>query len=177
MNLFTYCLITYLALPLIAYHGWKRCKKQTTACSKNVPVIQDCFRSRFGFNRHLFQKNGIWIHAVSVGETRSIFPLLSRLKQTYPTLPLTVTNGSTQGALQALQFSPVEIQHQMIPYDYPFAVNRFLNQIQPKLVIMVETETQYVPPFELPVLNEADLFYTYGFTRPRFAPQIVWSDG
>ena len=65
----------------------------------------------------------------------------------------------------------------MIPYDYPFAVNRFLNQIQPKLVIMVETETQYVPPFELPVLNEADLFYTYGFTRPRFAPQIVWSDG
>lgn len=43
-------------------------------------------------------------------------------------------------------------------------------------VIMVETETQYVPPFELPALNEADLFYTYGFTRPRFAPQIIWSD-
>jgi len=132
VNLFTYRLLTSLALPLVAYQGWKRCKKQ--------PKIPYCFRARFGFNPTSFQKNGIWIHAVSVGETRSIFPLLTQLKQQYPTLPLTVTNGSTQGALQALQFSPVEIQHQMIPYDYPFAVNRFLTQIQPKLVIMVETE-------------------------------------
>lgn len=132
MNLFTYRLLTYLALPLVAYQGWKRCKKQNT--------MPHCFRARFGFNPHNFQKGGIWIHAVSVGETRSIFPLLTQLKQIYPALPLTVTNGSTQGALQALQFSPVEIQHQMIPYDYPFAVNRFLNQLQPKLVIMVETE-------------------------------------
>jgi 3-deoxy-D-manno-octulosonic-acid transferase len=42
--------------------------------------------------------------------------------------------------MQALQFAPVAIQHQMIPYDYPFAVARFLEQIQPKLVMMVETE-------------------------------------
>ncbi|HIE40801.1 MAG TPA: 3-deoxy-D-manno-octulosonic acid transferase, partial [Thiomicrorhabdus sp.] len=132
MNLFTYRLLTYLALPLVAYQGWKRCKKQNT--------MPHCFRARFGFNPQNFQKGGIWIHAVSVGETRSIFPLLTQLKQSYPKLPLTVTNGSTQGALQALQFSPVEIQHQMIPYDYPFAINRFLNQLQPKLVIMVETE-------------------------------------
>lgn len=42
-------------------------------------------------------------------------------------------------------------------------------------IILVETRTEYVPPFEIPGLNEADLFYTYGFTRPRFAPKIVWS--
>jgi len=132
VNLLTYRLLTYLALPLVAYQGWKRCKKQNT--------MSHCFRARFGFNPCRFQKGGIWIHAVSVGETRSIFPLLTQLKQSHPKLPLTVTNGSTQGAQQALQFSPVKIQHQMIPYDYPFAVNRFLDQLQPKLVIMVETE-------------------------------------
>ncbi|MGH1413684.1 MAG: TadE/TadG family type IV pilus assembly protein [Pelagimonas sp.] len=44
-------------------------------------------------------------------------------------------------------------------------------------VIVVETATDYVPPFEIPSLNEASLFYNYGFTRPRFAPKIVWSDG
>ncbi|MBP0484059.1 pilus assembly protein [Sagittula sp. M10.9X] len=43
-------------------------------------------------------------------------------------------------------------------------------------VILVETRTEYIPPFEIPILNEADLFYTYGFTRPRFAPKIVWAD-
>jgi len=142
MNLITYRLVTALALPLITYSGWKRCrkhKKQQQADS-TLPDINYCLRSRFGLNPTPYQKGGVWIHAVSVGETRSIFPLLSAIKQEFPKLPLTVTNSSTQGALQALQFSPVPIQHQMLPYDYPFAVNRFLEQIQPKLVVMVETE-------------------------------------
>lgn len=142
MNLFSYRLITALALPLFAYSGWKRCRKHQAQQLTNpeLPDIEDCLKSRFGFNTQKYQTGGVWIHAVSVGETRSIFPLLSSLKSRYPHLPLTVTNGSTQGALQALQFSPVSIQHQMLPYDYPFAVNRFLKQIKPKLVIMVETE-------------------------------------
>lgn len=136
MTIWLYRLLLWLALPLIVYSGWKRCRK---AQDPATPII-DCLRSRFGFNRSQFKTGGIWIHAVSVGETRSIFPLLNRLHQTHSELALTVTNGSTQGALQALKFSPVPIQHQMIPYDYPFAVNRFLDQIQPKLVIMIETE-------------------------------------
>ena len=142
MNLFTYRFLTTLMLPLIAYSGWKRCRKHALQQAKHpgLPDIDDCFRSRFGFNRQKVQTGGIWIHAVSVGETRSIFPLLSRLKQDHPERPLMLTSGSIQGALQALQFSPVQIQHQMIPYDYAFAVNRFLDQLQPKLVIMVETE-------------------------------------
>ncbi|WP_040726139.1 lipid IV(A) 3-deoxy-D-manno-octulosonic acid transferase [Thiomicrorhabdus sp. Kp2] len=142
MNLFSYRLLTFITMPLIAYSGWKRCRKHKKQQQHNpeLPDIPDCFRSRFGVNRQKYQTGGIWIHAVSVGETRSVFPLLTALKENYPNLPLTVTNGSTQGALQALQFSPVEIQHQMLPYDYSFAVKRFLKQIKPKLVIMVETE-------------------------------------
>jgi 3-deoxy-D-manno-octulosonic-acid transferase len=142
MNLFTYRLLTALAFPLIAYSGWKRCRKhqKQQLHDSSLPDIDDCFKSRFGFNHNKYRKGGVWIHAVSVGETRSIFPLLSAIHQHNPNLAITVTNGSTQGALQALQFSPVEIQHQMLPYDYPFAVNRFLQQIQPKLVVMVETE-------------------------------------
>ncbi|MDG6773640.1 3-deoxy-D-manno-octulosonic acid transferase [Thiomicrorhabdus sp. ZW0627] len=142
MRLGVYRFLTTVALPLIAYSGWKRCKKHKSQCKQypDLPPIHDCFASRFGRNRQRYQTGGIWIHAVSVGETRSIFPLLNALKEAHPDLPLTVTNGSTQGAIQALQFAPVEIQHQMIPYDFKFAVNRFLDQLQPKLVIMVETE-------------------------------------
>ncbi|MDG6777343.1 3-deoxy-D-manno-octulosonic acid transferase [Thiomicrorhabdus sp. zzn3] len=142
MRLGCYKLLTTVALPLIAWSGWKRCKKhqQQRATRPELPAIPHCFASRFGRNPTPFRTGGIWIHAVSVGETRSIFPLLRALKADYPELPLTVTNGSTQGAIQALRFAPVDIQHQMIPYDFPFAVNRFLDQIQPKLVIMIETE-------------------------------------
>ena len=136
MNLQIYRLLLTIAKPLFAYSGWKRCHKYQDL---ETP-IKHCFAARFGQNPTSFKTGGIWIHAVSVGETRSIFPLLSCLKQDYPKLPLTVTSGSTQGALQALKFSPVPIQHQMIPYDFPAAVNRFLDQLQPKLVMMVETE-------------------------------------
>lgn len=136
MNLFWYRLLLFLAYPLVAYTGWKRCQKY----QETETEIENCFASRFGRNPKKFKQGGIWIHAVSVGETRSIFPLLKALKKKYPDLPLTVTSGSTQGALQALKFCPVEIQHQMMPYDYRSAVKRFLIQIQPKLVIMIETE-------------------------------------
>jgi len=142
MSLWFYRFLLFLASPAIAYSGWKRChraKKYAEKDSDYAP-IPHCFAARFGWNRQVFQPGGIWVHAVSVGETRSIFPLLMELKKTYPDLPITLTNGSTQGAQQALRFAPVPIQHQMIPYDYPGAVKRFLKKIQPRLVIMVETE-------------------------------------
>lgn len=142
MRLSVYRLLTTLTLPLIAWSGWKRCQKHEAQrqTHPDLPKIPHCFAARFGRNPTAFAKGGIWIHAVSVGETRSIFPLLAALNARYPDLPLTVTSGSTQGAIQALRFSPVPIQHQMIPYDFGFAVKRFLRQIEPKLVIMVETE-------------------------------------
>lgn len=142
MQLWLYRLLLTLLFPLILYSGWKRCRKARRKSQQNSDdrPIPHCFASRLGRNPTPFQKNGIWIHAVSVGETRSIFSLLKQLNQTYPDLPLTLTSGSTQGAQQALRFAPVPIQHQMIPYDTQGAVNRFLNQLQPQLVIMVETE-------------------------------------
>jgi len=142
MRLSLYRFISLLALPLVLFATWKRCKKYHRVQQQNptIPPLKYCVKSRFGFNPTQFKKGGIWIHAVSVGETRSIFPLLSELKKHYPDLPITLTNGSTQGAIQSLNFAPIDVQHQMIPFDYTYAVNRFLKQLQPKLVIMVETE-------------------------------------
>jgi 3-deoxy-D-manno-octulosonic-acid transferase len=136
MKPWLYRLLLLVLFPVFVYSAWQRCRKSRAF----QPPIPACFKARFGFNPQPLKRGGIWIHAVSVGETRSIFPLLSALHARYPDLALTVTSGSTQGALQALKFSPVPIQHQMIPYDFPFAVNRFLHQIQPRLVIMIETE-------------------------------------
>ncbi len=50
------------------------------------------------------------------------------------------------------------------------------NMLHNERVIVVETETEYNPPFAVPGLNETRLFYNFGFTRPRFAPKIVWQD-
>lgn len=142
MNLSVYRILTHLGLPLFAYASWKRCKKYQSARQTNpdLPEIKACTRSRFGLNPNKFQTGGILIHAVSVGETRSVFELLTKLNQAYPQLPITLTNSSLQGAVHAQQFAPVPFQQQLLPFDYPFAVNRFLEQIKPKVVVMVETE-------------------------------------
>lgn len=142
MRLTLYRILSFLVLPLVLFATWKRCKKYQKARLQNPenPPLKHCVKSRFGLNPTVFKKGGIWIHAVSVGEARSIFPLLNELHKQYPDLPITLTNSSTQGAIQSLNFAPIDVQHQMIPFDYPFAVNRFLKQLEPKLVIMVETE-------------------------------------
>ena len=44
-------------------------------------------------------------------------------------------------------------------------------------VIVVETETDYATPLPMPGLDTSNMFYNFVFTRPRFAPQIVWDDG
>ena len=136
MNRWLYSLLLIFAFPIFLYSAWKRCRKSAS----QLEPIPHCFKSRWGLNPTDFQKGGIWIHAVSVGETRSTFPLLEALKAQYPELPITLTSGSTQGAIQARQFAPVAVQHQMIPYDYGWAVKRFLRQLEPKLVIIIETE-------------------------------------
>jgi len=136
MNRWLYQLLLAVVFPLFLYSAWKRCRKS----AQSLEPIPHCFKSRWGLNPTPFKKGGIWIHAVSVGETRSTFPLLQTLKAQYPNLPITLTSGSTQGAIQARSFAPVEVQHQMIPYDYPWAVKRFLQQLQPKLVLIIETE-------------------------------------
>ncbi|MDA7426088.1 TadE/TadG family type IV pilus assembly protein [Thalassococcus lentus] len=50
------------------------------------------------------------------------------------------------------------------------------NLLHNERVIVVETQTQYEPPFEVPGLQTAELFYNFAFSRPRFAPKLVWSD-
>ena len=155
MNLLTYRTLIVLAWPLITYAAWKRCRQHKKAWQAQqssdsidaasnkqllTPEIPYCFRGRFGLNPSPMQSGGIWIHAVSVGETRSVFELLASLKQQYPDMPITLTNSSIQGAIHAYQFCPIPFQHQMLPLDYAGTINRFLSQIQPKLVLMVETE-------------------------------------
>ena len=142
MRLTTYRWLLRLLSPWILFSGWRRCRRaaQLAKQSPDFVPIEACLAARFGWANKNHQPGGVWIHAVSVGETRSIFPLLKRLSQDLPDCPLTVTSGSTQGAQQALRFAPVPIQHQMMPYDTPKAVNRFLDQLAPALVLMVETE-------------------------------------
>ena len=98
---------------------------------------------RLGFyGRHRALRSGerVWIHAVSVGETLAIAPLLERLLAERPDLRVLVTSTTPTGAEQVQQKLGGRVEWCWAPFDTPGAVKRFLEHWHPTLGALVETE-------------------------------------
>ncbi len=81
----------------------------------------------------------IWIHAVSVGETRAAMPLIRALRLKYPEFQILLTNVTETGHAVALKIEDVDLCL-FFPFDFSFAVRKALNTVNPELIIIVETE-------------------------------------
>ncbi|GIX29040.1 MAG: 3-deoxy-D-manno-octulosonic acid transferase [Burkholderiales bacterium] len=82
----------------------------------------------------------IWIHAVSVGETRAAAPLVERLLERYPGHQILLTHMTPTGRETGRQLFGDRVLQAYLPYDYPFAVRRFLAHFRPTLGVLMETE-------------------------------------
>lgn len=85
------------------------------------------------------QEAPLWIHAVSVGETLAISPLIRALKAERPDLPILLTTTTRTGAEQAARLGDL-VMHRYAPLDYPWAVSRFLATFKPRALWVMETE-------------------------------------
>ena len=134
MNRTLYSCLFYLALPLVALRLWLRARK--------APAYAQRVGERFSCGLPAMQPGGIWVHAVSVGESIAAAPMIRGLLARYPQLPITVTCMTPTGSerIQALFANEPRIQHCYLPYDLPCAAKRFLDRVQPKLAVIMETE-------------------------------------
>lgn len=134
MNRTLYTLLFHLGLPLIALRLFLRARK--------APAYGQRIGERFAIGLPALQPGGIWVHAVSVGESIAAAPMIRALRARYPQLPITVTCMTPTGSerIQALFAGDALIQHCYLPYDLPWAAARFLNRVQPKLAVIMETE-------------------------------------
>lgn len=82
----------------------------------------------------------IWLHAVSVGETRATQSLVARLRDAYPGHRILLTHATPTGRAAGEQLYGDDVLRAYLPYDYPFAVNAFLRRFRPQLGILMETE-------------------------------------
>ena len=104
-------------------------------------AYRERWQERLGLFR--FRAQGapvIWLHAVSVGETNAASPLLAKLLQEYPGYRILVTTVTPTGAQTLNMHFGEEIDHLYFPFDLPFIVRRFLNAVQPSLLVLMETE-------------------------------------
>ncbi len=82
----------------------------------------------------------IWVHAVSVGETLAIAPLVRGLLARYPQHRILITNMTPTGAEQVGQLFGGRVEQRFCPWDLPLALRAFLRRTRPELCVIVETE-------------------------------------
>jgi 3-deoxy-D-manno-octulosonic-acid transferase len=95
---------------------------------------------RFGIYREKAEPGALWIHAVSLGETRAAAILLQELRRLKPQLRILLTHGTATGRAEGERLlRPGDVQA-WLPWDTPKAVRRFLNHFQPSAGVLMETE-------------------------------------
>jgi 3-deoxy-D-manno-octulosonic-acid transferase len=128
---FLYLLALYLAAPVVsAVFLWRGLRDRSYWRN---------FRERFGFGARLVPQ-GVWLHAVSVGEVQACAPLVGALSRRHPGLPLTVTTFTPTGSARARALFGNIAAVRYVPYDLPGAVRRFFRRVQPRLAVIFETE-------------------------------------
>ncbi len=97
------------------------------------------FGQRFGFGYPAMQ-GCIWVHAVSVGEVQAAAPLIRALQERFPQYSILVTTVTPTGAARVRGLFGDSVTHCYIPFEAPYAVDRFFNAVRPKLALIMETE-------------------------------------
>lgn len=132
-GLLLYRCLLWCALPLVLLRLWWRGQRD--------PTYRPRWRERFGSYSAANQQGAIWFHTVSVGETIAAAPTIRALVDAQHQLaPVLVTTMTPAGSEQITTLLGEAVEHCYAPYDFPFAVQAFLEHMQPSALILMETE-------------------------------------
>jgi 3-deoxy-D-manno-octulosonic-acid transferase len=127
-----YTITLYLLLPWALLHLLLRARRQ--------PGYLRHVAERFGYYTLVPEAPLIWVHAVSVGETRAAEPLVRVLQVRYPQHRILLTHMTPTGRETGETLYGGRVARCYLPYDYPGAVARFLDHFRPQFAIVMETE-------------------------------------
>lgn len=124
-----YALALAIYAPVLCYRRWFRGHRtmgwrQKLTGDLNLPKFAD---------------RPIWFHAVSVGEVNLLAPLIERCQTRWPNRPLVVSTTTATGYQVASKRYP-QIPLFFWPFDFSWAVQRALREVNPQAVILAELE-------------------------------------
>jgi len=128
-----YNLLLLLASPVIlaVLLAKKRCRPGLRQRLGWLP--RDLDKSRDG-------RPTIWVHAVSLGETTAVVPLVQQLKTRYPAARVFVSTVTETGKETVLRRLAGQAEHLYFPLDFRWSVRSALRAVRPHLIVVVETE-------------------------------------
>jgi 3-deoxy-D-manno-octulosonic-acid transferase len=128
-----YRFLLTLVVPFALIRLWWRGRKQ--------PGYRQHIGERFGFIVVPQDRPILWLHAVSVGETRAAEPLIHALLEHYPEHRILLTHMTPTGReTSANLYKDPRILISYVPYDLTGSVDRFLQRVRPELGLLMETE-------------------------------------
>ncbi len=130
-----YSLAWWMALPLVLARLWWRGRKE--------PGYRQHVAERFGFYAPCARTPVLWVHAVSVGETRAAEPLIEAMLAAYPDHTILLTHMTPTGRATGLALFGrygARVRQSYLPYDTGTMVARFLRHFAPRLCVLMETE-------------------------------------
>ncbi len=127
-----YTIVYTCLLPVMLARLWWR--------GRLNPGYRLRWRERFGFLPHRPVANGLWVHAVSVGETLAAAPWIKEFQQRHPSVPIIVTTTTPTGSEQVKRLFGDRVYHMFLPYDVPAFWQRFFRTLNPGLLVVMETE-------------------------------------
>ncbi|WP_409050193.1 3-deoxy-D-manno-octulosonic acid transferase [Sphaerotilus sp.] len=120
-----------LLVPLLLLRLWRRARRE--------PLYGTAMSERLGY-APMTAPGAVWLHAVSLGETRAAEPLVRALRMLWPDVRLLLTHGTATGrAAGELLLQAGDFQC-WVPLDTPSAVQRFFRRHRPVMGILMETE-------------------------------------
>ncbi len=132
MSSWFYQAVLWLARPLVYVRlSWR---------ARREPEYGLRREERFGHVPETVRPQPIWFHTVSAGETIAATPLIKELAASNPEQPFLVTTMTPTGSAQVLERLADQVDHCYAPYDFKPAVRRFFETVQPRVLILMETE-------------------------------------
>ena len=104
------------------------------------PLYRHRVGERLGDYRGEPWSGDVWVHAVSLGETRAASALIDALRAERPGLRLLLTHGTATGREAGAALLREGDAQAWLPYDTPGVVQRFFEQFRPRVGVLMETE-------------------------------------
>lgn len=127
-----YGFLLLLARPLVRLRLAYRARRD--------PAYGERIQERFARLPEGLPRGGIWFHTVSAGETIAAAPIILALTDRHPDVPVLVTTMTPTGSAQVARLLDDRVAHCYAPYDFPVVLERFFDQLDPKLLVLMETE-------------------------------------
>jgi 3-deoxy-D-manno-octulosonic-acid transferase len=132
LALWLYGIVTWALQPLVRLRLKRRAAKE--------PLYGQWMPERFGRYSQPRSPGWIWIHAVSLGETRAAAILLRELREQMPGMKLLLTHGTATGREEGTKLLQAGDAQVWQPWDSAGATRSFFAHFKPCIGIVMETE-------------------------------------